>query len=347
MFIMGKVLVIEGAKKITFWEYEERALESNKVRIKTLYSGISAGTQLTLYRGKSPFNTKVFDDEKRIFGKEESNDLLYPSQGAWGYEEVGEVVELGSNVKNIKVGDIIYGTWGHRTTNIVTEEFALSHKLAEGMNTIIGIYSQMGCIALNAILDANIHIGETVAVFGQGVPGQIVAQLARLNGATVIAVDLDDSRLEMSKKLGAYLTLNPNKCDAAMEIKNLTGKGVDKAIEISGFSQALHEAIRSTIYNGRVVCSGFIAQEAKGLFLGEEFHHNRIQIVCSQIEDVNPSVSNSWNRLRMEKTIMKLAQTKQLDLESIITHVIPFEDAEKAYKLLDQTTGCLQVVLKF
>ena len=51
----------------------------------------------------------------------------------------------------------------------------------------IGIFSQIGAIALNVVLDADIHVGETVAVFGLGVPGQLVAQLARLNGARVIA----------------------------------------------------------------------------------------------------------------------------------------------------------------
>ena len=54
---------------------------------------------------------------------------------------------------------------------------------------MLGIFSQITAIALNMILDADIHVGETVAVFGLGVPGQIAAQLARLNGARVVAVD--------------------------------------------------------------------------------------------------------------------------------------------------------------
>ena len=345
---MRRVLVMEGPKKIGFREYQDEPLKPNEVRIRTLYSGISAGTQLTLYRGKNPFNEKHFDREKRVFTPAESENLLYPNVGAWGYEEVGEVCELGSQVEKVKLGQIVYGTWGHRESNVVTEEFALEHTLHEDLDPIVGIYSQMGSIALNAVLDADIHVGETVAVFGQGVPGQIVAQLARLNGARVIAVDMNEWRLGMSKKLGADITLNPDKCDVAMEIKDITGQGVDKAIEISGSPYALHEAIRSTVYNGRVVCSGFIIGEARGLFLGDEFHHNRINIVCSQIDGINPSISNSWNRLRMEKTIMDLALRKELDLESLITHVVPFEQADRAYAMLDEVReDCLQVVLKF
>ena len=344
---MGKIVVIKDKKQIEIRSYNEEELKENEVRIKTLYSGVSAGTQLTLYRGKNPFNNKVFDREKRIFSKEQKDGLLYPNFGAWGYEEVGEISELGKAVKSLKIGQIVYGTWGHKSTNIVTEEFALNHLLSEKVDPIIGIYSQMGSIALNAILDADIHIGEKIAIFGQGIPGQIVSQLARLNGAEVFAVDLEDYRLDFSKKNGATYTFNSKNEDVAMKIKEITGKGVDKAIEISGNPKALHEAIRSTIYNGTVVCSGFIAQEATGLFLGEEFHHNRIRIICSQIEGINPQLHYSWDRLRMEKTIMKLAEEGKLNLRGLITNEFPFEDAKKAYEFLDTSRECLQVVLKF
>ena len=63
-------------------------------------------------------------------------------------------------------------------------ERASARLLGADVDPRIGIFSQIGAIALNVILDADIHVGETVAVFGLGVPGQIVAQLARLNGAT-------------------------------------------------------------------------------------------------------------------------------------------------------------------
>ena len=73
----------------------------------------------------------------------------------------------------------------------------------EGLDPILAIYSHLGPIALNGILDANIHVGETVAVFGLGVVGQVIAQLARLSGANVIGVDLIEKRLELAKELDA------------------------------------------------------------------------------------------------------------------------------------------------
>ena len=82
-------------------------------------------------------------------------------------------------------------------------------------------------------------------------PGQIVTQLAKLNGARVIAVDLDDTRLETAKKFGADIILNSGKCDGPKTIKEITkGLGADVAIAISGAPSALHDAIRCTAYSG-------------------------------------------------------------------------------------------------
>jgi len=348
---MGRMLVIEKQKQIGYLEYEEPVLKSNEVRLEMLYSGISAGTQLTLYRGTNSMVDKRFDQDLRIYLDRIAGDTehpaLYPAAGCWGYEEVGKVSETGSEVSKVKPGDIVYAQCGHRSTAVFTEDYAEKNLLPDGLEPKVGVFAQIGAIALNAILDADIHVGENVAVFGQGVPGQIVTQLAKLNGATVFAVDKDESRLAMSKKLGADFTLNPNNCDAALQIKKMTGRGVDKSIEISGFSDALHEAIRATIYNGIVVCAGFIVGPATKLCLGDEFHINRITVISSQIEDVNRSVSNAWNFIRKQQTIMKLAQSGKLDLISLISNIIPFNKAAEAYHLLDTSRECMQVILEF
>ncbi|SFT14604.1 zinc-binding alcohol dehydrogenase [Paenibacillus sp. BC26] len=338
-------------KEVAFAAIDDHKLEAKEVRLTTLYSGISAGTQLTAYRGMNPFVKKQFNPEQRIFtDRIEEESSLYPVRGCWGYEEVGVVSEIGSAVNDIKEGDVVYGTWGHKSSHVVTEDFARDHLLPQGLDPLAGIYSQMGAIALNAILDADIHIGETVAVFGQGVPGQLVAQLARLNGAEVIAIDLDDYRLGFSERFGAAHTINSRNCsDVASRIKELTGgRGADIAIEISGASGALHEAIRSVVYNGRVVTAGFYQGGAKDLYLGEEFHHNRVQLIGSQISGINLQLTNRWDRLRMERTIMELALSGRLKLPELVTHQVPFEQAADAYRMLDlNTEKSLQVVLKF
>ncbi|TDO83363.1 threonine dehydrogenase-like Zn-dependent dehydrogenase [Halanaerobium saccharolyticum] len=345
---MGKVLALIKPGKIEIMDYEEKALQPDEVRVKTLYSGISAGTELTSYRGDNPHLNKSWNSDLRIFEDKEEKKDSYPITN-WGYEEVGEIIEIGSAVEKIKLGDTVYGTWGHRTKAVLTEDFAADHRLPEDADPIYGIFSHIGSIALNAILDADIHVGETAAVFGQGVPGQIVTQLAKLNGARVIALDLNPKRLETARRMGADIVFNPAQSKAAKEIKKLTGgRGADVSIEISGSLKALHQAVKSTAYSGRTIASGFFAGSSQGLNLGEEFHHNRIQLICSQISGVRPELSYRWNRLRLNQTIMDLQQSKKIDLKGLITNIEDFNDAEKLFKKLNQEPEeTLQTVLKF
>jgi len=234
---------------------------------------------------------------------------------------------------------------------VVDEEWAAERLLPSGVDPIVGLFSRIGAIALNAVLDADIHVGEYVAVFGQGVPGLISSQLARLDGATVIAVDGIDRRLELADELGATYVIDFRERRPAEEIKQLTGgRGADVSIEISGSYPALHEAIRSTAYNSKVVSAGFFQGEGKGLFLGEEFHHNRIRIICSQISGLSPALDHRWSLERLERTVMSLAAQGRISLEPLVTHVFEAEEAEKAFELLDQRPApgeVVQAVLKF
>lgn len=345
---MGEVLALVEPGKIEIRDYKEKNIKADEVRVKTLYSGISAGTELTSYRGDNPHLNKSWNSDLRIFKKREEKESGYPITN-WGYEEVGKVVEIGSEVETVEIGDIVYGTWGHRTTAVLAADFAAAHRLPEAADPIYGIFSHIGSIALNAILDADIHVGETAAVFGQGVPGQIVTQLAKLNGAEVIALDLNPNRLEVAKKMGADFILNPAKIEAGEEIKRMTGgRGADLSIEISGSLKALQQAIKATAYSGKTIASGFFAGSSQGLNLGEEFHHNRIQLICSQISGVSPELGYRWDRLRLNQTIMDLQQSDQIDLKGLITHLEDFNKAEKLFKMLAQNSEeALQTVLKF
>jgi threonine dehydrogenase-like Zn-dependent dehydrogenase len=261
------------------------------------------------------------------------------------------VAEVGSAVARVAPGQVVYGTWGHKSTNVVDEDWAAERLLPSGVDPIVGLFSRIGAIALNAVLDADIHVGEYAAVFGQGVPGLISSQLARLNGGTVIAVDGIDRRLELAEKLGAAHVVDFRERRPAEEIKHLTGgRGADVSVEISGSYPALHEAIRSTAYNSKVVSAGFFQGEGTGLFLGEEFHHNRIRVVCSQISGLSPALDHRWTLGRLERTVIALAAEGKISLEPLVTHVFEADEAERAFQLLDQRPApgeVVQAVLKF
>ena len=346
---MGRVVTFDKPLEVSVREYEDLPLGPNEVRLKTLYSGISAGTEMTAYRGSNPYLAKRWEEESRLFVKGETS-LEYPVEG-WGYEEVGEVAEVGTGVTKVRTGEVVYGTWGHRSTKVADEDWAAARRLAPGVDPVIGVFSRIGAIALNAVLDADIHVGEHVAVFGQGVPGLIAAQLARLNGGSVIAIDGIPKRLELARELGAAHVVNFNEKDPAVEIKRLSeGLGADVSIEFSGFYPALHEAIRSTAYNSKVISAGFFQGDGGGLFLGEEFHHNRINVVCSQISGLSPALDHRWSVERLERTVMSLAAEGKISLQPLVTHTFGVEEADEAFRLLDQrpTPGeVVQAVIEF
>ena len=346
---MGRVVTFEGPREVSVREYEDPPLGRGEVRLETLYSGISAGTEMTAYRGSNPYLAKRWEPERRLFVEGETS-LEYPVEG-WGYEEVGEVSEVGPAVTKVQPGDVVYGTWGHRSTKVADEDWAAARRLPPGVDPVIGVFSRIGAIALNAVLDADVHVGEYVAVFGQGVPGLIAAQLAGLNGGTVIAVDGIPKRLELARELGVAHVVNFNEKSPAGEIKRLSeGRGADVSIEISGSYPALHEAIRSTAYNSKVVSAGFFQGEGTGLSLGEEFHHNRIRVICSQISGLNPALDHRWTVERLERTVMSLAAGGRVSLQPLVSHTFGVDEADEAFRLLDQRPApddVVQAVLRF
>lgn len=345
---MPVVVRFPDAGQVDVFGYQREMLPPEKVRVRTLYSGISAGTELTAYRGSNPYLTKLWQEDRRIFVPGQ-NTVEYPVEG-WGYEEVGEVVEVAEGVSAPGVGDLVYGTWGHRSEAVLSASYAAGRVLPDGLDPRVGIFAHIGAIAMNAILDADIHVGETVAVFGQGTPGQIVSQLARLNGGTVAAVDAVQARLDLATRLGADVALDALASPSPAErLKADTGgRGADVCIEISGSYAALQEAVRAVAYNSRVVACGFYQGVGTPLAFGEEFHHNRAQLICSQISGVARSVAGRWDIDRLQRTVMGLAAAKRLDLDTLISHVYPPDRAAEAFALLDHSPEqAMQVVLDF
>jgi 2-desacetyl-2-hydroxyethyl bacteriochlorophyllide A dehydrogenase len=344
---MGSMVSFTSPRVAEVVDDSDSLLGPDEVRLRTLYSGISAGTELTAYRGSNPYLNKRWDSDTRLF-VDGSTSIEYPVNG-WGYEEVGEVVEVGAEAAGLFVGDRVWGTWGHRTGTVQKADRAVKRLLNSSVDPRVGIFSQIGAIALNVVLDADIHIGETVAVFGLGVPGQIAAQLARMNGAYVIGVDGIRSRRDLAGKLGADVVLDPAEGAVAERIRDLTeGRGADVCLEVTGNYRAMHEAIRSVAYSSRVCVAGFMQGDGTGLRLGEEFHHNRVAVIASQISGVSPALQHRWDSYRLAKTAMDLAVSGRLELIDLITHTVPLSEAATAFAMLDEhPEQALQVLLSF
>jgi threonine dehydrogenase-like Zn-dependent dehydrogenase len=119
-------------------------------------------------------------------------------------------------------------------------------------------------------------------------------------------------------------------------------------IELTGAYPALHQAIRVAGVDGTVVAAGFYQGPATALALGEEFHHNRVTLVSSQIGSLPLALRDRWSRERLHQTVIKLCAAGRLDPMPLVTHVIPAKRAAEAYELLDNPPPeLLQVILDF
>ncbi|WP_426989823.1 zinc-dependent alcohol dehydrogenase [Pseudarthrobacter sp. Y6] len=353
---MSRFLRMAAPRSVAVIDQPSVPLEAGQARVRTIYSGISAGTELTAYRGTNPYLTSIWDPASRLFepGLEAPG---YPLDG-WGYSEVGEVVELappagqavGSDDADppVQVGDMVWGIWGHRDEGILVAESLRGHVLPAGMDPLAGAFVRVGAIALSAVLAADLGPGSTVAIFGQGVIGLLATRFAVLNGAKVIAVDGIQARRRRALEWGALHALSPAP-ELAGDIRRITsGAGVDVAIELSGNYRALHEATRAVGADGTVIAAGFYQGEAAGVRFGEEFHHNRVQLLASQIGSVPNRLRSRWTVPRLQQTVVDHLADGRVNAPALVTHTFSLADSAKAYELLDSDPeSALQVVLEF
>jgi len=215
---------------------------------------------------------------------------------------VGTVIETGKKVTRVKVGDRVYGHLPIRETHTVNEDGKFPggfgagsrerqiHILPEGMSPHEAVCLDPAHFALAAVRDANVRLGEKVAIFGLGAIGLMAIQMVKLSGAQLVfASDLFANRRNLAKKYGADEVFDPTNCDVGFEIKKATNKkGVDVAIDTSGSYAALQDAIRSVHYSGLVVTTSFYQGQGNALHLGKEYHLTRVTIRSSMPVWGNP-----------------------------------------------------------
>ncbi len=338
---MPQELVVLSPKTIGFSSYEDRQPAGDEVLIQTQVSGIKHGTELNMYRGTLPFASELWDPALRLFrspGEGESVAPFYPhTLGSWA---AGVILEIGPEVRTFQPGDLVHGEWKHRQTALKTE--AQLYRTPEQVDGETMVFTDPARFALAAIHDAEIKLGDRVAIFGLGAIGMLAMQMARLDGAAqVIAVDPIPGRLELARRLGADLTINPEIEDAGMAIKQATGSaGVDVAVEISGAYASLQHAIRCVHKEGLVVTASYYGDRTIPLDLSREWHHNRITLRSSMpVWDCSHRHHPMWDLARLERAAVSLLEEQKLSVKPLIGARISFDCAAEAYNLIDQSAG--------
>ncbi len=343
---MPREFVVTAPHTIEYRDYQERPLQDDEVRVRVLVSGIKHGTEMSLYTGDTPFREKSFDPELRLFVPREGTQFYPCNLGSWA---CGEVVEAGAGVTRFAVGDIVHGEMAHRPTNVIRE--ANLFPLAPAMRPEVAVFTDPAIFALGAVHDAQVKVGDRVAVFGLGALGLIAVQIARLNGAEqVYAVDRIPARLELARQFGVDEAIDAGRCDPALEIKRLTGgKGVDAAIDISGAYGALNTAIRSAQPGGLVVTASYFKGDAGALQLGAEWHHNRVTLVGSMpVWGMPHRCYPLWDLARIRRTALSLLETGKVVVEPMIGPRFPYDRALEAYQqIYERPEAAVKVLLDY
>ena len=307
----------------------------SEVRVETIASAVSAGTEMLVYRGEVPRDLRL--DLPTFAGS-----YAFPIK--YGYAAAGRVLDTGSGVEYLSPGDPVFVHHPHQEIFVVPAQMPV--RLPDDLDLEVGVFAANLETALNIVHDTPVRLGETALVFGQGVVGFLVALLLKLAGAdAVLVVDPLEERRSLALAAGADGAFAPGKLhDRVMEITG--GRGVDVAVETSGAGAALQSAIDAVATEGTVVVASWYGTKPVALYLGERFHRGRVKLRSSQVGRLNPELGPRWDATRRMETVLALLD--RLGPGDLITHRLPFDRAPEAYPLLEERTReAVQVVFTY
>jgi hypothetical protein len=348
------------------------ACPKGHLKIQTTHSLISAGTERMLVEfSKGGLLAKARaqpDKVKQVLDKIKTDGLMPTVETVFkrldeplplGYCNVGRVTEIGgqrSEVGGLKVGDRVVSNGPH--AEVVCVPHPLCAKIPENVSDDAAAFTVLGAIGLQGIRLAHPTLGEKFVVYGTGLIGLLVVQLLRISGCEVLAVDLSDDRLKMAEAFGA-VTCNGGQGDPVAAASSWTeGAGVDGVIitATAKTDQIVHQAAEMCRKRGRVVLVGVVGLNLRR----SDFYEKELsfQVSCSygpgRYDDTYEQKGRDyplgyvrWTEQRNFQAILGAMASGQLDVSSLITDRMPFEDAETAYARISDDPSTLGVILEY
>jgi NADPH:quinone reductase-like Zn-dependent oxidoreductase len=285
-------------------EIREEALPppaAGELRIRSLHSAISRGTEALVQAGRVPPS-----EYERMRAPAMAGTFPFPVK--YGYAAVGRV-DGGPHELS---GKTVFALHPHQCTFNLAADAALL--LPEGVTPQRAVLAANMETALNAVWDAAAGPADRIAVVGAGVVGALVGYLCgRLAGAEVTLIDIDSSRAGVAQALGvgfATPAKAPRDCDAIFHTSG-NAQGLAMAIELAGNEAAI---VEMSWYGAGTV----------GLSLGGAFHSRRLRLISSQVGQVSPSRRPRWTHKRRLAAALALLTDSRLD--ALLAPAVPFDD---------------------
>ncbi|MDN3204669.1 bi-domain-containing oxidoreductase [Algoriphagus sediminis] len=281
-----------------------------------------------------------------------------------GYSCAGEVLESGEGVTDIKKGDFVAcaGIGYANHAEVVAVPNNLCVKLPEGVSLKDAAYNTLGAIALQGIRQADLRLGESCAVIGLGLLGQLASLMLRASGVRVVGIDIAEGTLKLARDNGAAdLTLQRDTAGIEEKIRDFTGGiGVDSVIIAAATksSDPINFAGSICKKKGSVIILGAVPT---GFDRDPYWYMKELELkmACSYGPgryDLNyeekgidyPAAYVRWTERRNMQAFQVLLSTKAIDIGYLTTHEFDFSDAAKAYDLImNRTEPFIGVALKY
>jgi predicted dehydrogenase/threonine dehydrogenase-like Zn-dependent dehydrogenase len=365
-----KQVIRKGLKDIIVDEVPDPVLIPHHVLVRPLYSLISSGTETaSIHRdsllkevGENPSHLrKVWDTAMKTspLATFEQVRAKFSEYAVLGYSGAGVIAGRHPTVTDLEIGErVAYGGegTGHGETILVGRQLAA--RMPEGVGCEHACFATLGAIAMNAVRTARIELGDIVAVIGLGLVGQLVAQLVRLQGGVVVGIDLNGSRVDLAKSLGADHGIAGG--SAVESVRGLTGgRGVDCAIVAAASKSPApaQHALSLCRDRGRIVVVGAVGME----FPWGDMYIKEIQLYMSRAYGPGsydasyerqghdyPLPYVRWTENRNMGEFVRLIAAGRIDVRPLITHQFALDEAPKAYDtVMDPASNSLAVLLKY
>ncbi|MGE5577271.1 MAG: zinc-dependent alcohol dehydrogenase [Syntrophothermus sp.] len=304
-------------------ELVERRLElrEDEVLVKTHLAGV-CGSDKMYFEGKYPPGTRL---------------PFYI-----GHEGGGTVVEVGGRVSGYKPGDKVMCFGWHNTFADYFVAPAISlQPVPDGLDMAMASLGEpLGCAMFSA-MQSGLALGDRVAVFGVGFAGLVMVQsLKKMGASKIIAVDLIDGRLEMARRMGADVLLNPDKVDVVAAIMEHTeGKGVEVAVEAAGAEETMNWATASLRHNGKLVLYSWITQPVTLNI--SRWHQDSFDIRATGLVHHTNEERYVW-----VPKILAAITRGSVDFAPLITHEFPLEKIQEAVVTANTDPGAVKVVIR-
>lgn len=244
-------LICTAEQKFSLESFTVPPITPTQIRTRTLYSGVSVGTEFAVIRGKLDWG---------------------PFPVCTGYQAVGVVEEVGPAVSRFQVGDTVYyrrnfmamqrgdekinTCAGTHTSVAIIDADAEVEILPPGVDPATGSMFVMPSVGYNAVDMAGVKMGDVVAVHGVGLIGLGALVAARLRGAITIAIDLDERRLALAQSMGAAHLINSGDGELTKRVQAIKAGGADVVFEATGIPACLDPAFALARLHGKFVFLG-------------------------------------------------------------------------------------------